>query len=63
MQTLVEIGPSFASQGKHRRKNATEQMINLQNVQQTQIIFPSNVDSIWDVCWDNQKIAIQKNST
>ena len=29
MQTLVEIGPSRASQGKHRRKDATEQMNNL----------------------------------
>ena len=26
MQTLVEIGPSNASQGQHRRKDATEQM-------------------------------------
>ena len=29
MQTLVEIGPSNASQGQHRRKEATEQMKNL----------------------------------
>ena len=29
MQTLVEIGPSNASQGQHRRKDATEQMKNL----------------------------------
>ena len=29
MQTLVEIGPSSASQGQHRRKEATEQMKNL----------------------------------
>ena len=29
MQTLVEIGPSNASQGQQRRKDATEQMINL----------------------------------
>ena len=29
MQTLVEIGPFSASQGQHRRKNATEQMTNL----------------------------------
>ena len=29
MQTLVEIGPSNASQGQHRRKDATEQMRNL----------------------------------
>ena len=28
MQTLVEIGPSNASQGQHRRKDATEQMKN-----------------------------------
>ena len=26
MQTHVEIGPSNASQGQHRRKDATEQM-------------------------------------
>ena len=29
MQTLVEIGSSNASQGQHRRKDATEQMKNL----------------------------------
>ena len=29
MQTLVEIGPFSASQGQHRRKDATEQMKNL----------------------------------
>ena len=29
MQTLVEIGPSNASQGQHRRKDETEQMKNL----------------------------------
>ena len=29
MQTLVEIGPSNASQGQHRIKDATEQMKNL----------------------------------
>ena len=29
MQTLVEIGPSNASQWQHRRKDATEQMKNL----------------------------------
>ena len=29
MQTLVEIGPPNASQGQHRRKDATEQMKNL----------------------------------
>ena len=29
MQTLVEIGPSNASQGQHRKKDATEQMKNL----------------------------------
>ena len=29
MQTLVEIGPSNASQGQHRRKDATEQMKSL----------------------------------
>ena len=29
MQTLVEIGPSNASQLQHRRKDATEQIKNL----------------------------------
>ena len=29
MPTLVEIGPSNASQGQHRRKGATEQIKNL----------------------------------
>ena len=29
MQTLVEIWPFNASQGQHRRKDATEQMKNL----------------------------------
>ena len=29
MQTLVEIGPSNASQGQHRRKDATEQIKNM----------------------------------
>ena len=29
MQTFVEIGPSNASQGQHRRKDATEQMKNM----------------------------------
>ena len=29
MRTLVEIGPSNASLGQHRRKDATEQMKNL----------------------------------
>ena len=29
MQTFVEIGPSNASQGQHRRKDATEQMKNV----------------------------------
>ena len=29
MQTLVEIGPSNASQGQYRRKDAAEQMKNL----------------------------------
>ena len=28
MQTLIKIGPSNASQGQHRRKDATEQMKN-----------------------------------
>ena len=29
MPTLVEIGPSNASQGQHRRKDATEQIKNM----------------------------------
>ena len=29
MQSLVEIGPSNASQGQHIRKDATEQMKNM----------------------------------
>ena len=29
MQTAVKIGPSNASQGQHRRKDATEQMKNV----------------------------------
>ena len=29
MPTLVKIGPSNASQGQHRRKDATEQIKNL----------------------------------
>ena len=29
MPTIVEIGPSNASQGQHRRKDATEQIKNL----------------------------------
>ena len=29
MQNLVKIGPSNASQGQHRRKDAAEQMKNL----------------------------------
>ena len=29
MPTIVEIGPSTASQGQHRRKDATEQIRNL----------------------------------
>ena len=32
MQTLVEIGPSNASQEQHRRKDATEQMKNLHSL-------------------------------
>ena len=31
MQTLVEIGPFNASQGQHRRKDATDQMLNFNN--------------------------------
>ena len=29
MPTIVEIGPSNASQGQHRRKDAAEQILNL----------------------------------
>ena len=34
MQTLVEKGPSNASQGQHRRKDATEQIKNHQQDKQ-----------------------------
>ena len=47
MQTLVEIGPSNASQGQHRRMDVTEQMKNLTLVRtRTQVLGFSSADSL-----------------
>ena len=47
MQTLVEIGPSNASQGQHRRKDATEQMKNVTLARtRTQIPGFSSADAL-----------------
>ena len=47
MQTLVEIGPSNASQGQHRRKDATEHMKNLTLARtRTQVPGFSNADAL-----------------
>ena len=47
MQTLVEIGHSNASQGQHRRKDATEQMKNLTLARtRTQIPSFSSADAL-----------------
>ena len=47
MQTIVEIGHSNASQGQHRRKDATEQMKNL-TLDRTRTQFPgfSSADAL-----------------
>ena len=47
MQTLVKIVPSNASQGKHRRKDATEQMKNL-TLARTRTLVPgfSSADAL-----------------
>ena len=48
MQALVEIGPSNASQGQHRRKDATEQMKNLTLARtRTQVPGFSSVDALY----------------
>ena len=47
MQTLVEIGPSNASQGQHRRKDATEEMKNLTHAStRTQVPGLSSADAL-----------------
>ena len=47
MQTLVKIGPSNASQGQHRRKDATEQMKNLTFTRtRTQVPGLSSADAL-----------------
>ena len=47
MQTLVEIGPSNASQGQHRRKDTTEQMKNLTIARtRTQVLGFSSADAL-----------------
>ena len=47
MQTLVEIGPSNASQGQHRRMNATEQMKNVTLARtRTQVLGSSSADAL-----------------
>ena len=47
MQTLVEIGPSNASQGQHRRKEATEQMKNLTlSRTRTEVLGNSSADAL-----------------
>ena len=47
MQTLVEIGPSKASQVQHRRKDATEQMKNLTLARtRTQVPGISSADAL-----------------
>ena len=47
MQTLVEIGPSNASQGQHRRKDATEQIKNMTLAwTRTQVLSFSSADAL-----------------
>ena len=47
MQNLVEIGPSNASQGQHRRKDVTEQMKNLKLARtRTQVPGFSSADAL-----------------
>ena len=47
MQTPVEIAPSNASQGQHRRKDATEQMKNLTHARTgTQVPDFSSADAL-----------------
>ena len=52
MQTLVEIGPSNASQGQHRRNETTEQMKNLTLARtRTQILGFSSADALPTKLW------------
>ena len=52
MPTLVEIGPSNASQGQHRRKDATEQIKNLTLAgSRTQVPGFSSADAIIVICY------------
>ena len=52
MQTLVEFGPSNASQGQHRRKDATEQMKNLTLARtRTQVPGFSSADALNTNLW------------
>ena len=47
MQTLVEIGPSNASHGQHRRKDATEQIRNLSLARtRTHVLGFSSADAL-----------------
>ena len=47
MQTVVEIGPSNASQGQHWKKDATEQMKNLTLARtRTQVPVISSADAL-----------------
>ena len=47
IQTVVEIGPSNASQGQHRRKDATEQMKNMTLARtRTQVPGISSADAL-----------------
>ena len=47
MQILVEIGPFNASQGQHRRKDATEQMKNQTLARtRTQVLGNSSADAL-----------------
>ena len=47
MQILVKIGPSNASQGQHRRKDATEQMKSLTlSRTRTQVLGFSSADAL-----------------
>ena len=52
MPTLVEIGPSNASQGQHRRKDATEQIKNMTLAGiRTKVPGFSSADSITTKPW------------
>ena len=52
MHTLVENGPSNASQGQHRRKEATEQMKNLTLARtRPQVLGISSADTLPTKLW------------